>query len=157
MVNSQVIHEIVDALKIDERVEPIPNAIPTIEVGYKRNSSGVMLLSTRATSGTMYINPATGYDFYITSINFNFAKDAACDAATGTMTITAVPYDTGVSQIIFAVPHITLTASEYTGTITFANPLRLLRNSQIQQAQTYAAGTLSRTINISGFYDKTSD
>jgi hypothetical protein len=67
MVNSQVIKEISNSLKIDERVEKIPSAIPVIEVGPKKCKTDIVKSTNivNATSGTIYTTPTTA-DFYIT-------------------------------------------------------------------------------------------
>jgi hypothetical protein len=68
MVNSQVIKEISNAFKIDERVSPIPQALPVVEVGLKSTKTADIFAASTATntaSTTVYTTPTTG-DFYLT-------------------------------------------------------------------------------------------
>lgn len=156
MVNSQVTAEIVDALKLDLNVDKIPSPVPVIEVG-KRVKSGFCYSSQSSASGTMSITPATmqtvNCEWYLTGILISSCKDATCDVATGAMFVVGYPSETGVATNMLAMGILTTTAQTSQIFVTFANPIKMMRNTNIQSTNTYTAGTWSRVIGVWGFRD----
>jgi len=88
MVNSQVVREINNAFKIDERVSTTPNAIPVIEVGLKATKTNIIRneVLTNALSTIVYTTPTKG-DFYLDYAIIDYISEAGANI-TGHMTIT---------------------------------------------------------------------
>jgi hypothetical protein len=155
MVNSEVIHEIVDALKLDERVDTIPSPIPVVEVSYKMSRQGVCCGNQSGASGTLFLSSGVlgnaTQSFYVTQISSSFVKNAACDIASGTLAINLIPDDTGIATNIARIPLLTLTAERGDINLHFRNPLKLQNNSNITLSGTFTAGEMQRTLTAVGF------
>jgi hypothetical protein len=97
---------------------------------------------------TIYTTPADK-DFYLTSIYFSLVKDVLCDVATGRAVVTTMIE--GATRELIGFGIITLTAQNNSLAISFPYPLKIDRNSAIIQGSTTTAGTIVRSIGITGF------
>lgn len=153
MVNSQLIHEVTDAFKLDLRVDKIPSVIPVCEVNPKHNKSQICKFVTKTTTGTLSImQTPTDQDFYLTGCTLSFSKDAACDMATGHLFIQCI--SDGAIQVLCGLAILTTTAERDTISVQFRNPIKCDRNTAIQSVGTFAAGNCSRSATITGFIDE---
>jgi len=157
MVNSQVMREISDELKIDERIEKIPNPIPVVEVGLKLSKTAKVASGVMSATGTLAIIPSSGGltsrgDVYLTGLSCSLIKDAACDAATGTIFVSCTI--DGASYYITAIPIIALTAQSENRNISFSHPIKLDKNTAVAFTSTYAAGVMVRACSIYYYTDE---
>ena len=154
--NSDLSFELRDVAKIQAGIDIIPNimsnqVVPVIDVNPKhaRILNVAYGVSTSASgTSTIYTTPSDK-PLYLTSIGFSYVKDAACDAATGAMTIRVTI--NGAALNIIVVPIITLTAQSGIYQINLPKPMLLDRNSNITMAATFAAGVMSRAGYITGY------
>ncbi len=100
---------------------------------------------------TGYTTPANK-DFYLTGLSFSIAKDAACDATSGNISVTGVI--DGQVVAIATISGITLTALQDTITMQFPFPLKLDRNTAITQTYNFTAGVCRRVINVHGYTEE---
>jgi len=153
-MNSNVINEVRDALKIQNATEKIPNCIPIIEVGYKATLPVRLASLTKSTTGTgdIIATTANTKQLYIKYVSFSMIKDATCDVATGSLSLSATI--AGAVKEIALIPVITLTAQSESINIVFNNPIKIDPNTAVTLgAQTFTAGVLVRTAVIGFFED----
>lgn len=154
-MNSQVINETRDALKINTAVEKIPNAIPVIEVGVKSVKNLIIkaLDKSSAASSTIYTTPSN-QDFYIVGAQLSRIKDAACDSSS--VTLSAVIG--GATSTILTLAGFTLTAQDGSITICFTHPIKVDRGSTITLYNgTKTVGNILTSGVIYGFLDEASN
>lgn len=155
MVNSQVVKEIVDALKLDMNIEKVPSPVPVIEVNPKLVKNVLLYNSTRNVSGAATIlTTPTNQDYYLHGIEFDYTKDASCDMASGRLSISVVIG--GATYYVASFSVLTLTA-QYSGRyIQFKTPLKLDRNSAIRfNGATFTAGNLIQSVCLHYMIDET--
>ena len=155
MVNSQLITQIINAFKLDMRVDKIPNATPTVEVNPKIIKSVIVKSGAKTTTGgfTLLATPLN-QDVFLKTISFGMVKDVTCDVAINLAGVSAVI--DGVTTNLLSVPMLTLTAQDQNKTINFGPAgIKIDRNSNILIiSNTYAAGLMNRTAEISYFLDE---
>jgi len=157
MVNSQVTSEIVDALKLDVRVDKIPEVTPVVEVGIRKASKGTCFSTYSTSTGIITIGTAAlagGNTFVLTGFCVAFTKNILCDIATGQVYVTCVPEDKGVITTIFTIPVITLTSAAYTQFIPLEHPIKLQKGSGVIMGGTFGAGIMVRSLTILGYIDE---
>lgn len=152
MVNSQVVKEISNALKIDERIEKIPAALPVIEVGIK---SVKPLLNAQAsannTGAAVTILAAQDKDVYISAATLSYIKDA-----TSTSTSTQIKYydeNNKLKNLIF-IPTLTLTAGYQTVHVTFNHPIKIYKNTAITLEHSAGVANISGTATVFYYVDE---
>lgn len=140
MVNTQVIEEIEDALKIDRRVERAPSPLPVIEVGVKsiKNCITASQSNTSATSATLFTT-SNDCDTYLTGASLTWIRDASA-----TSTLFAIYYvdENGLNKILLSVGGITLTAGSGSTITPPMHPIKLKRGSNV---------TITSTTNVANF------
>jgi len=155
MVNSQVISEIVNALKIDIRTTPIPNAIPVIEVGTKQTKNGFSGSNslTNGTSATIYTADSTR-DTYITGATLSTVRDAT--AVYGLVSVKYIPFEGSTTAVnILSLGGITLTAHPLVTAVTpTMHPIKIARGSNVTLVSDSATGNFKATGQIYGFIDE---
>lgn len=154
MVNSQLINEVVNVLKLDSRVENIPSVVMTAETNPKVVTPATVASASLIISGggIVYTVPNT-QDFYLRSINFGMIKDATCDKASGNVTVTGRV--NGITVTLASLPVLVSTAQTNQCTVLFQNPVKIDRGGTINiGSATYTTGLMSRTVDISGFLDE---
>lgn len=133
MVNSQVVREINNALKIDERVSTTPNAIPVIEVGLKGSKACNIVESIEvenAASTTIYTTPEN-QDFYLTFASLHVQNAAA--AGQSQVVFLSVVINS-VRKNILVCRHIANTNASSRGPAIFVcgnHPIKVDRNTTI--------------------------
>ena len=156
MVNSQVISEVIDELKLDTRVNIIPSPIPVIEVGMKAVKNPIVYYAGFSGSGNSQIVSNTyfkGQEFYITNLSLSLIKDATSDMPTGRAAIIATINSALVDLISISV--LTLTAQNYTVSIAFTHPVKIDRNTAISfLGGTTTVGNRQLYCNIFGYVDE---
>lgn len=103
------------------------------------------------TSGaqTLYTTP-NDKDFYLTSVLMTIVKDATCDMASNVYNLTAVV--DGVTISLGTIAILTLTAQSEVISRDFTIPIKIDRGSSIfLTANTFTAGTMSRSATICGY------
>lgn len=121
---------------------------PTYEISPKY---ATFVKSASATvSGTSVVQPDVTKDFYLTSVSASYVKDAACDSATGAYSI-GMTYS-GAYQYVMHLPITTLTAQSGSVFLSFPYPIKLDRGGSIAITGTFAAGTCTRYLGVTGFY-----
>ena len=111
MTNSQQVKEWEFATKPDLQVDKVPVPVAVVETNPKIIKNAKVANATSTSSGTITILGATtnaDRDVYLIGAYSTIAKDAACDMATGAMTL-SFTLDGG-NKYIAGIPIITLTA-----------------------------------------------
>lgn len=157
--NSDLTKAMIEAGKLATGRDKLPTElaekiIPVINVNPRHNKYTTHVYSG-ASSATGSLSVAalpTGKEFYITYIIMSYVKDAACDAASGRVTLTYVPKDTDVTTELADLPVLTLTADGKQVFLAFPYPLRCRSGSSILSNVTFAAGTMIRNIKVGGYF-----
>jgi len=138
--NSDVIKELRIATQLQQGREATPNnlssqIVPVIEVNPKLLRT-CNLVKTNAASGTsaLFYTTPTNQDFYIVALEASFIKDAACDLATGVISVNCT-IDGAASQSLLKFSVLTLTAQNQTATISFPTPIKVDRNTTISMSR----------------------
>jgi hypothetical protein len=153
---SDVIQKAVNDLAISGN-DKIPNeTLDKVQLTYSLNKHFSTFISGNSatatgTNTTIFPTISAGAEIYITAIDFGLIKDAACNQATGTLTITVIPADSGVATPIIEIPVITLTAQEIHGNHTLAYPLKIKPGTTGTFTASYGAGVMARSIRYTGF------
>lgn len=125
---------------------------PSIEVNPKLvKEANIVSNLTRTASGagTMFTT-ATGKETYITSATLSIIKDAACDAATGEITLYCAIDGTTIR--LLTLPCLTLTAQSATVSMAFPRPIKVDEGAALGLASvTFTAGNLVRSAGVTGF------
>jgi hypothetical protein len=153
MVNSQVVAETINAFKLDQQRDNIPNPIPVIEVGMKLSKSSRLINAARGTTGTISImTTPTEQQFYLRRISMCIVKDATCDIPLGIVACSSVI--NGVTTSLAQIPVLTLTAQEQNIVVPFNN-VKLDKSAVIQVTSgAYSVGSMHRTIEIEYMIDE---
>ncbi len=115
----------------------------------------LLFTAGRTTTGTLTAGTtALDKDTYITGIDMSMIKDVVCDQATGRLSL-LVPQNSKATNVLCAIPILTLTAQQYSNYIQFKTPLKVDRNAVISMVLTFAAGAMSVNIQIYGFTRET--
>jgi len=151
-MNTQIINEYRDATKATIN-EPMPRPIPVIEVSPKLTQCAVAFGAIKTSTGSSTImNANPNQDVYIQSITYCIIKDAACDKADGSTSLTFV--QNGATMFV-SIPVIALTAQSQSINITFPNPIKIDRNSAINFGNdSFAAGKFIRHGVVSVIIDE---
>jgi hypothetical protein len=151
MVNSQVVQEIVNALKIDLLAEKVPSPIPVIEVGTKnvKNAIAKSNSATNATTATIYTTPTTS-DFYITGAYLSVIKDV-----TSTSVGTAITFVRDANtETLLSIPSITLTVQSECMSCDLKNAIKCDRGTIIAVTNTTNVANIKATGTIIGILDE---
>jgi hypothetical protein len=153
MVNSQVVTEIVNALKTDIRVENIPTPIPVIEVGIKsiKNSLTAHNTLSNAVSATILTTSAVA-DTYITHVQLSYIKDVTSTCAN----ITIDTSQNGQSKKLVNIACLSLTAQTGEVFLVFKHPIKVDRSSIINITSTTNVANINVTATIGYFIDEVS-
>jgi hypothetical protein len=155
MVNSQVVAEIANALKIDQSVERVPLPIPVVEVGVKNNKNGFNASNslTNGTSATIIAAPAD-QDLYITGATLSVIRDNA--AVYGLVSIKYYPIS-GVQTILLSFGALATTANTLVTAVTPPmHPILIKRGTAITLVADNGTGNFKATGQIYGFLDELS-
>lgn len=154
MVNSQVVKEIVDVLKLDQQRDLIPTAVPVFEVSPKKTKSNNPKVTTKSVTGSSTILvPTTEETYVVTGIHVSIIKDATCDIADGVITLQATIG--GIATLIASWGVLTTTAQAINEYIDFSvHPIKLDVNSSMILTGTFTAGKLVRTVTVYGYIDE---
>jgi hypothetical protein len=159
--NSELSHEIRDGAKIQQSVDGIPSeladkVIPVMEVNPKllrvidvvRNAT-----ATPNSNTTIYTTP-TDRDFFLTTAQLAYVKDATCDIASGVgPRISVTMFGETTTRGILESAVITLTADSQIISIAFPRPIKLARGSAItgDRGAAFTVGNLVRSFSITGY------
>lgn len=146
MVNSQLVQEIVNATKLDLRVQAIPNATPTYEVNPKVVKNGLSINGSAINSAsTTLITTPSDQDFYIYGYQVGYIKDA-----TATSALTAINYtdENGTAKVLVGLPTLTLTAGIQSTSLTLPNKIKCKKGSAITLTNSTATGNISANATI---------
>jgi hypothetical protein len=154
--NTDLSKELIQGASIQVNRDLVPNqlaekVVPVMEVNPKLlRTINVIKTGVSQVTGsvTIYTTP-TNQDFFLTNIDYNIIKDAVCDQATGTLSITG--YVGGILIYLIRIPIITLTAQDKSIQIEFKNPIKLDRGTTLIMGATYTAGVMNRVANIFGY------
>jgi len=124
--------------------------IPVLNVNPKdyRLTNAFYSLSSVTTGAASTLTNASR-DTYITNAILTISKNATCDIATGSVSVTVVV--DGQTRTIARLAVLTLTAEYENVSITFARPIKVDRNSTISVSGTYTAGLMSRGLILTGY------
>jgi len=153
MVNSQLVQEVSDAFKIDERVEKIPNALPVVDVTPKFTLQGIVKSQSllNGTSVTIYRTPVKGR-FWITGANIAYQKDAT--ATSTSFAIAFTPKKTNVAQNLISLPTLTLVAGSNSQNTPTFNPIEVKPDTDINITSATNVANFRVTAQIYGFLDE---
>lgn len=111
--------------------------------------------STNSTgnTGALTIHTASAVkDTYITNLSFSIVKSAACDIATGDLTITGLIDGKGTSSALGTIGVLTTTLERDTIQIVFPVPLKMARSGTIALSSvTFSLGALQRSATATGY------
>lgn len=157
--NSKTIQEIRDAAKLVGYALPNTlNAVvsPVLECNpaMMRKINVVKYAAcTNATTQTVFTTDASN-DFYICAITLGVSKDATSTSTNSQ--VKAYLADTEAFTPVAIVAGQTLVAQNETVTITFAQPMKLKRNSVVQLANTTNVANCTSHCIVYGFIDEVS-
>lgn len=121
---------------------------PTIELLRKSNIQANITLTSSSASSGIYTTPADK-DFYLTSCDLSFIKDAACDINSGAFFIRI--YVDGTPRYI-GIARLTLTAQHSVLSHDFQVPIKIDRNTTLTLiAGTFTAGSCISNATIIGY------
>lgn len=123
--------------------------VPVIEVD-KPHCDMLKKGTTTATGETLIYQTPTDKVYYVTGLTLSYAKNAACDAASGEL-IHVTAYINGLVVYLATISGITLTADSNTISVSFSVPVRIDKNTAISMSATFTAGALTRSCNLYGF------
>jgi len=126
-----------------------PTIQPTVEITEIYNYFGG---GASTATGNINIAMPSDRDVLIDYITVSFVKNAACDIATGIISVTGTFSGTSRNLANFAV--LTLTAERGEAFITFQRPLKPDRGTNITMTGTFGAGAMSRVISIAGYTEE---
>lgn len=130
---------------------------PSLDVTPDFHRIGHSASQTKTTTGTSSLSlttsplvvPVSGAVFYLTDAVISFVKNATCDQATGSLSL-SVQVD-GQYVTIAGVAVLTLTAERGDCTFHFEKPIKCDLNDVVLTG-TFTAGAMSRTHTISGYW-----
>ncbi len=106
--------------------------------------------SSTTTGAITILNPVNEGDLYITGAHIALVKDAACDMASGRVTLAATI--NGVVRSILSIPVLTLTAQQQSLSISFVRPIKVDKGTSVTLlTNSFAAGNLIRSGGIVGY------
>lgn len=156
--NSNLTKEIIDVGKIQSSTDFTPSEFAekilyVCDVNPKHSRiTNIVRNSAPATSGTVtvYTTPSgAGQEFYLTSIQLGMTKDATCDAAIGSVQVTATIG--GISRGLIGIPILTTTAQSHVISITYKDPIKIDSNVAIAVSGSYSLGLMARYVTLHGF------
>ncbi len=106
--------------------------------------------ASNATSGTAYTTPSDK-DFYLTNVMLSVTKDVTATSAETAATVIL----NGITVSILSLSTLTLTAQNMSGSLNFANPVKVDRGTAIQVTNTTNQANVRAMINIVGFTTET--
>lgn len=154
---SDIIQKAVNDCAISVANDKVPTeTLDKVQLIYSLNneySSWTTSLSGNSTGKETLTLPTTDArsEIYLTSLDFDVTKNAACDAATGQLIVQCTPADVGTVKTIMAMSIITLTAQDKNIHIDFKFPMKLKPNTTITASGTYGAGIMQRSLTATGF------
>lgn len=149
MVNSQIIAEVVNTLKLDVQKDVVPSPVPIVDVGLKSSISPLVKTTTQSTTGNVSLISSTDYPdnyVHIKAAYLSFAKNATCDIATGAITLVGTV--NGTTRNIIALAVLTTTAERDSVYISFDTPIRIDKGTTVYYTGTFTAGALTRSGGI---------
>lgn len=156
--NSDVTKELIRVGKLQINRDKIPGelaekVVPVVEVNpalLRKVNWGKSVKST-TTGATAVLAAAENKQIYLTGATLGLAKNAACDIATGSLTID-VSIE-GQTLNILGLPIATLTASSEAISVNFNPAIKIDKGSAIYQTSlTWTAGAASRYSSVVGYY-----
>jgi len=159
--NKEVMQKLAETANIQIAKEAIPNQLSEkIVASFETNpklvylnqilGSGSSIVTGTLTVLTANVNSADKKTF-VTGIDMGYIKDAACDVATGVISLSMTPFNQPIKYIYF--PVLTLTAQNENKFLLFDHPIRLHPGTGISFAVTFAAGNLSRNATVFGYQE----
>ena len=155
--NTETNRELNEAIRGNANTNIAPQSIsgqvmPVIDINPKnyRRANICKEGSTTGTSYTIYTTP-TDRDFYLTTIQFTYTKNATADLATNDTLGISLKVN-GATQYPIYFSTLTLTAQSDSIAITFATPLKIDRGSVIQLVRgAITAGNVVMSGSITGY------
>lgn len=114
IIPSQIAEKVVPVMEVNPKLLRVDNIIK--QGGF-----------TNDTAGVIYTTPSGNQDFYLTSVALSVIKDAT---STSTLSRIRVIVD-GVTTYLIPIAHITLTAQNFSYSLTLKNPIKIDRNTSI--------------------------
>lgn len=154
---SDVIQKAVNELSISVANDKIPTeTLDKVQLTYNLNQNHSTFVISGGTGGTgtnltTIPNPSDRAEIWLTSITASYIKDAACDVATGPLSVLITPFESQVSTAIINFAVITLTAQQDSICLMLPYPIRLKPNTPLGFTGTFGAGVLQRRISATGF------
>jgi len=154
ILNQSTLREIRQALSVPNSYNApsysSDQVIPVVNVNPKdyKESKYATLSKTNTGTATIYTTDLNK-DTFLTSVQLSFAKDATCDAATGSVVLQAIPFGLTSQTAIVSIATITLTAQSGNIFLEFNKPVKIARNTAIQIGGfSYTVGIMSRQATI---------
>lgn len=154
--NARIKNYFIDILKLNPLQDVIPDYVkgdvqPVVEIDKPILNVSRSNSTAATTSATIYTTP-TDRDFYLTNVSLSYIKNATCDLATGSYTLTC--FIDGQNVQLIRIPILTLTLQEGTINIDFDKPMKIDRNTVIGLAgASFTAGAFVRAGAIQGYID----
>lgn len=153
--NSDLSKELVAGARIQQNVDKVPNelaekVVPVMETNPKllRRTNYFKVTSSNATGSLTIATSPTDKELYITSVFLNCVKDAASDCvATGI----AITNELGENSFLLYKKFLTLTAADYSQTLTLLNPFKVKAGTGITIEGSFTVGNTTRAGGIIGY------
>lgn len=153
--NSNVTKKLAENAAIQQNTDKVPvelaeKIVPTFETNQaalKQYPIRTITLNGNAT-GIAYSGYLPAKRIFVVGISVGFSKNAACDAATGTIDLQGNPIGMSNSTQLIRIPIITLQAQDFHTYMPFAIPLEVEPGSRFGMTGTYAAGVMQRNATI---------
>ena len=132
--------------QVADYIQPVLSVEPLI------NNIATSSQSTSSASNTILTLPSSK-DFYLCGLSASYVKDATCDAADGSFSI-SVTVD-GVSKVLFQFPLLTLTSQTDAINIVFPKAIKCDRGSTLSVATpTFTVGKFRRAEAFYGYMEE---
>lgn len=135
----------------EENISEVSSVLqPTKEI---KRMCDLIKTTNASTTGTMTVALPSDKDCYITNIEASYIKNAACDVATGVLTVSLPTLGSSAYSII-QLPVITLTAQQEIVSIQFEHPIKCARGLNAAMTGAFTAGVMVRTLAVQGYTEE---
>lgn len=154
---SDVIQKAVNDLALSTATDKIPSEIlDKVQLTYdlNRKFSSFVVSNTSSSTGNLTVTMPTvdeRSEIYLTTITMDMVKDATCDVASGSLSLTLTPDRSGIATSSYRFAVLTATAQDKNFVISLPYPLRLKPNTNLVLSGSFTAGAMVRTVSLSGF------
>jgi hypothetical protein len=158
---SDVIQKAVNDLALSQSTDKIPNeTLDKVQLTYDLNKkfSSFVSSNSRTTTGALTVTlPVIDArsEIFLTSLDFDYIKDATCDSATGAQGVQGTTAFSGILSNIALYNVVTLTAQNGHIHYDFAYPIKMVSNTTLTNSASFTVGVFLRSLSATGFISST--